>query len=113
VSTTVEQATLPLEPSWSRVEREYRRWRHTADGSRLFLEATSRALRLLSRGWKHFGIAAIWEAMRYDAAVLVGPSLDGFKLNNNHRAYLAREIMAAEPRLAGFFETRTLRGRNF
>lgn len=108
-----DQLGLSFDPALSRVEREYREWRASAEGRRLFAEALRRALRLVGSRVQHFGIAAIWESMRFDAAVEAGPDAAGFKLNNNHRAYLARDLMAADPRLADFFETRTLHGRHF
>lgn len=63
-----------------------------------------KALRMRRTGRTHFGIAAIYEAARYDAALeTVG---EVWKLNNNHRAYYARLLMQLEPELRGFFATR-------
>ncbi len=62
------------------------------------------ALRLKKRGRNHYGIAALFEVLRYERAlVTVG---DEFKLNNNYRALYAREIMENEKELGGFFATR-------
>lgn len=114
--TTLRQAVdreqLPLSDLFSsRVEIDFRAWLATEDGKACLSEATSRALRLRERGFHHYGIGAICEAMRFDSSLHLGPDVDGFKLNNNHRAHLAREIVKSTPQLAGFFETRTLRGR--
>jgi hypothetical protein len=54
-------------------------------------------------GVEHYGIGAIWEVMRFKYLETHG---DLYKLNNNHRAWYARLIMAQEPDLAGFFSTR-------
>jgi hypothetical protein len=93
------------------VEREYRAWRHSEEGERIFPEFVASAVRLFDRGWRHFSADAIWHHLRFSAAVVAGPDRFGFKLNNNHTAYLAREAMASDAFLTGFFETRTLRGR--
>jgi hypothetical protein len=92
------------------VARQFNSWITSEDGRRVFREALVRSLKLLSKGVTRYGIAAIFDSIRYDWSVgLLG---DGeYRLNNNHRSLLAREIMLTEPRLAGFFETRTLRGR--
>jgi hypothetical protein len=54
---------------------------------------------------RRFGIGAIWESIRYDFTLRLSGD-DMFRLNNNHRAFLAREIMRNEVDLAGFFELR-------
>ncbi len=107
------QAALELDPPLSKVERAYRAWRETDDGRTIYQEAVERASRLKLMGFKHFSIDAIWHAMRFDHAVKVGPDEYGYKLNDHHTAYMAREIMEKNPGLAGFFELRTLRGRHF
>lgn len=62
-------------------------------------------LRLKNRsGRQHWSVNAAFEVVRYNASV----STNGrtYKLNNNHRSWYARQIMAREPELAGFFEVR-------
>ena len=95
----------------SRVERAFDEWMDTPDGLRVRNEVLVRCYRLKRRGVKHYGIAAIFEAIRYDFTVgLLG---DGeFRLNNNHRSLLARLIMDENPDLEGFFEIRELQGIN-
>lgn len=56
-----------------------------------------------ANGLKKYGIGALWEIMRWEFAMRKAGE---FKLNNNHRAFYARHIMAAEPDLKGFFELR-------
>lgn len=90
------------------IQDRYEEWLRTPDGRLVYDEVRLRAMTLYRRGWTHFGIGAIWEAVRYDRAVRVGPE-DGFKLNDHYRSRLARDLMADWPELAGFFETRELR----
>lgn len=91
----------------SRVERRFAEWIASDDGSRVVREVVERARRLLARGHRHFGIAALWEAMRYDAAVAV--SCGERKLDNSFRAPLARRVMQEHPDLADVFRTRKQR----
>lgn len=91
------------------LELAYLDWRNSDDGRAVWRAIRDRALSLRLRGWQHYGIAALFEAARYDHALAVGPDAQGFKLNNNHRAYLARDLMGYYPALAGFFETRRTR----
>ena len=67
------------------------------------------AFRIRERGFRHYGIGALWEAARYAYALRVGPDADGWKINNDWRSRMARELMDAEPDLSGLFELRTLR----
>lgn len=61
------------------------------------------ALWARGRGLAHYGIGAVWEILRFKAIETVG---DTYKLNNNYRAWYAREAMKREPLLDGFFECR-------
>jgi hypothetical protein len=60
---------------------------------------------LKNNGIKRYGIAGLFEALRYQHALIDDPASD-FKLNNNYRAFAARDIMLMNPTLDGFFETR-------
>lgn len=94
----------------SRVQREFNYWIATPDGQRVEREVTARALNLLSRKVRRYGIAALFEAIRYDWTVgLLGE--EEYRLNNNHRSLLARRVMERNKALAGFFEIRHLYGR--
>lgn len=64
----------------------------------------AKALELKARGFKRYGIKALWEAMRYDLSVQAGEQ--PYKLDNSFTAPYARLLMQVEPRLQGFFETR-------
>jgi hypothetical protein len=98
--------------AWGRrpsLQERFDQWLATPDGQAAYENVLLRAQRLRARGWQHFGIAALWEAARYDRALEIGPDADGFKLNNDFRSRLARLMMQEHPDLAEFFETRELR----
>lgn len=88
---------------------QFNAWLDSPDGQRVYGEVVRRARNLRARGWAHFGIKAIWEAIRYDWSVRVGPDVDGRLLNNNYTAFMARRVMADCPDLAGFFSLREQR----
>lgn len=90
------------------LEERYAAWLATPDGQRVSREVLRRALALRRQGFKRYGIAAIWEAIRYDWSVRAGPDAAGFAFNNDWRSRLARDLMAENAELVGFFETRTL-----
>ena len=62
------------------------------------------ALQLRQAGRKRYGLKGLFEVLRWQRAL--STSGDAFKLNNNYTAYYARLLMAHEPALVGFFETR-------
>lgn len=62
---------------------------------------------LRARGFARCGIALIFERLRWLHAIATRG--DEYRLNHNWRAHYAREVMAREPDLVGFFETRRLR----
>ena len=60
------------------------------------------------RGFRHYSIATLWEAARYERDLAAGTT-GGVKLNNDFRSRIARELMDREPTLRDFFETRGLK----
>lgn len=64
------------------------------------------ALGLRDRGFVSYGIAGLFEQLRWTYALQTGG--DAYKLNNNYRSHYARLLMDNEPGLVGFFETRRL-----
>lgn len=74
----------------------------------VYQELLKRALCLRERGVRRFGIAAIFEALRYEAAMETGG--DTWKLNNDYRAFYARLLMKNVVALNGFFEIREQKG---
>ena len=66
---------------------------------------TKMCYNIYNNGRDRYGIAALVEVLRYQHAVAQDPNSE-FKVNNNYRAYMAREIMQNNPMLDGFFSTR-------
>jgi len=62
-------------------------------------------MRLKKVGAKKYGIKALFEILRYNALL---QSDTKFELNNNLAPYYARLLMKNEPKLKGFFRTRSL-----
>jgi hypothetical protein len=58
-------------------------------------------------GLNHYGIGAITERVRWH--LRVETKGDDFKINNNWRSRLARELVRRDPSLSGMFEFRTLK----
>jgi hypothetical protein len=71
----------------------------------------------LARKWKEnghttCGIGMLWEIIRWNVGLKRLPhDEEEFKLSNDYRSRYARLIMANEPDLEGFFNTRELRER--
>jgi hypothetical protein len=103
----ITQAGLRL-GAYLTLQERYEEWRASPDGELVWGAVRDAALRLSARGFRHYGIAALFEAARYTYALRVGPDVEGFKLNNNWRSRMARDLMVAVPELDGFFELRTL-----
>lgn len=91
------------------IQTKYEEWRATHDGHVVYDAVRDAALRIRDRGFSHYGIAALWEAARYTYWLKVGPDAEGWKVNNNWRSRMARELMLKEPELKDFFELRELR----
>jgi hypothetical protein len=66
---------------------------------------TKMCYNIYNNGRDHYGIAALVEVLRYQHAIAEDPNSE-FKVNNNYRAFMAREIMQNNPMLDGFFSTR-------
>lgn len=98
---------------WTRpdptLQQRFEQWLRTPNGQAVYAEVRDRALALRDAGVRHYGIAAIFEAARFDRRIRLGKDESGFRLNHNHRSRLARRLMADYPELADFFETRELR----
>jgi len=68
------------------------------------------ALQLRRSGITRWGIKALWEVCRYELVLRTSSSARSFRLNNNYTSHYARLLMAQNPELLGFFETRHHRG---
>ena len=58
------------------------------------------------RPGRQIGIATLWEALRWHYSLDIKKSDDAYKLNNNHKAFYARMMMAAHEDLEGLFVLR-------
>lgn len=72
----------------------------------VFQSLAGMAIELQERGVEHYGIAALFEVLRYEHTMRTNDSSTPFKLSNSYRAFYARDIMATFPDLDGFFTTR-------
>jgi len=90
------------------IEERFAEWRATDDGALVYAELRRRALDLKRRGWPTYSHKALIEAIRYSRDMRTGP-VGGFAINDHMSSRLAREVMADEPLLAGFFQVRALR----
>jgi len=55
---------------------------------------------------RRFGIGALAERVRWECHI---GEYEDFKINNNYRAYIARELVRKYPHLAKFIEFRTVK----
>lgn len=90
--------TLPLREQWQAF--------HVANPA-VYAAIVRIARQLRALGFKRCGIALIFERLRWVYAIATQG--DDYKLNHNWRSFYAREVMARESDLAGFFEVRRLR----
>ena len=72
----------------------------------VYLSLRRLALGLRGRGVQSYGIAGLFEQLRWTYTLQTGG--DAYKLNNNYRSHYARLLMEENPALVGFFETRRL-----
>jgi hypothetical protein len=106
IAPSIWDTVRAAEPrSGKTIAERYAEWRATEAGQQVFREAVDMAMRARNAGIDHYGIGAICEVIRWRRAIR-GRDAEGFKVNNNYRALLAREIMAARRDLDGFFEIR-------
>lgn len=81
-------------------------WAFHQNNAHVYRALVGLARQLKWAGRQHFGIGALFERLRFEAALQTWG--DGFKLNNNYRSRYARLIMQQEPDLDDFFECREL-----
>lgn len=91
-----------------RIERAFEKF--DADNPWVYTQLRSMAIQLKRTGRDSYGIAALFEVLRYEHAVKT-VSDDGLKLNNNFRALYARRLAQNEPELREFFKMRVRRPR--
>jgi hypothetical protein len=64
---------------------------------------------LKGHGHERYGIAALFETLRYQSAISTNDASSPFKLSNDYKPYYARDIMRQNPDLEGFFEIKKAR----
>jgi hypothetical protein len=79
---------------------------HEANPS-VYAEIVRLARLAVIHGQSRWSINALFELVRWNR--MIDTARLDWKMDNNHRAYYAREIMRREPDLAGFFEVRKTR----
>jgi hypothetical protein len=101
---TTTQTRLPF--ARNRNEERYREWAEkNPDVVALFLRF---ARERMAQG-RRFGMKALWERVRWEEPFSMERT-DGWRLNNNHVSYVARDLLALEPRLVHFITTRRIQG---
>lgn len=75
------------------------------DNVHVFEAFAEEAFSVIKRGFTHYSPYTIVEFLRHHSAVKE-KSTDGFKINNNHRPYLARLFDLVHPGSAGLWEYR-------
>lgn len=101
-----EQLTLDaVVPVRNELERAYRKWRgeHPSIYG-LYLRFAKEAL---SHN-RPFSVSLLTERVRWEVRESWAKDVDGFKLNNNHRAYISRDLIADLPELAGVLALRSI-----
>ncbi len=93
----------------SRVERRFAEWIETPAGRYVETEVLRLAREDLADGYRRGEINLYLALVRRGSRHLTKDRA-GFACNQNHRAYLARRLMAGHLELTGFFQTRDLRG---
>lgn len=63
---------------------------------------------IVRRG-RQFSVSLLTERIRWEMHMTWEPDADGFMISNNHRAYLARYLVARHPDYAQFIVRRTVK----
>jgi hypothetical protein len=93
----------PIGPIRNDLEEAYRAWLiHNPNIFPLFERFAREAY---ERGRK-FSISLLTERIRWEARMTWEKDQGGFKINNNYRAYIARDLLARHPHYSEFLETR-------
>jgi hypothetical protein len=103
----MEQLTMDgVDPVRNELEAAYRRWLETHPEVRKLIERFA-----LEMAGKHrrFGVRLLTERVRWEVLTTWVEDEDGYKINNNFNAYLARDLIAKYPALEALIETRTIR----
>lgn len=91
------------------IERKF--YEFHANNPWVYAKLREMALKLKRSGRTTYGIAVLFEVLRYEYAIHT-ISDDGLKLNNNYRALYSRMLAQNEPELREFFRMRLRRPKN-
>lgn len=90
----------------SRLEERF--WRFHVENPDVFETLVKLARQAKAAGQTKYGVAALFEVMRWQHAMEKRPG-EPFKLCNGYRAFYARLVMSSCADLAGFFDIREQR----
>ncbi len=93
--------TIELVPT--RLDSDFNKF-HLRNPS-IYAKLRELALRLRRVGASRYGMKALFEILRFNSLLQHDEKLE---LNNSYAPYYARMLMMNEPKLKGFFRTRTL-----
>ena len=100
----MEQLMFDFGGETDRIRAKFEAFHHA--NPRVYSELVEMARGLRARGIRHYGIAALYEVLRYNSTLRTGDEGSPYKLSNDYRAFYAREIMRRCPDLEGFFTTK-------
>lgn len=103
-SLSSPQLQLPLERN--ELERKYREWR---DRNPQAFEIFRRSARYFAKHGRPFGIGLLTEWVRWENRRTWDKDSEGFKLNNNFRAYIARDLILEMPEMQKLLEVRQVK----
>jgi len=92
----------------TKLEQKYKDWRETDHGIEVFKMCERFALEAAARN-RRFGIGLIAERVRWESFIS-GRDEEGYKINNNHKPYIARELIEQYPRLSELITLRETKG---
>jgi hypothetical protein len=102
--------SVPVDPSKAvnALERRYREWLATDAGGNAFPLFRRFALEMLVAR-RPFGVKALAERVRWEAATAWAVDPWDFKLNNDFTAYIARDLIREFPAMKDLIEVRRVR----
>lgn len=95
-----------LGPVRNELEEAYRAW--LIEHPQVFGLYERFAQEAFEKG-KKFSISLLTERIRWEVRMTWGKDSAGFKINNNYRAYVARDLLAKHPEYAACLGTRSVR----
>lgn len=103
----MQQLTLDtVAPIRNELERKYRVWLQTHVGVFKLFE---RFAIEMCGNQRRFSIGMLTERVRWEVATTWRRDEEGYKINNNYRAYIMRDLIAKYPELERLVECRKVR----